>query len=544
MAVFGALAGVIASAQAQVQTQVYAQSLANVAGQTSVVVTLPFDGKEATHPPQKPLQVMPTAVAVGEVLMLRPQAVRYRVTPPDLFGGIARIKYHGKAPDLRAMARLLKATVMLGGWMEATPGPDAPKPYRLTLTLYDADGQTIGQLGYDLDTPVLNQQRFTEQATAFFQMLDGALHIQPQAAKTPPAPIAVSPAAPPSAGTTWLTPSHQPAVETASKPTQTTSVPAFSSSSRSSGPSRPVQQADDSEEAPLGSPNQPLIPRTKAASEIYARRPPWQPAIDVRAGYLYNTRSLSNEGSGLRFPRSGASGLVLNLEVHPLAFLKPMSKPPLAGLGLRLSAMLPFWGTIQEVTEEAGMSHGSYQASEQRIELALRWHWNFWDDVLRPDFEVEVLGGGHFFDFSNAINLPFLRIPSSDYRYMGALAGLRLYFTRWLSGRAAFSIARHLGLGTMATPGVDAAGMSLANSNGFQSYGPGSGFLWRMDLGLSAEIWRGLLGGLAFYYEQNLLSFEGQGNILKSADGTPVTRARDEYLGVMLTLGYYFRSRI
>lgn len=534
------------STPAHVQAQTSASAATAYAQQTAVIALLPFDGKETTNPPRKPLSVMPTANALSEALMVRPQSVRYRVLPPDLFGGIARIKYHGKAPDLRAMARLLKANLLLGGFLEATPGPESPKPYRLTLTLYDAEGQVVGQLGYDLEAPTINTQRFLTQATAFFQLLDGTLHIpgatpaglqeqQPVAAAPQPPPAAPAPSSytpPPAVPQTLPPPSS----------TYVASTPHPSAQKGDRGQPRAVLQADDHEEAPLGPMAQSLVPKTKEASYLYDRRPPWQSAFDVRAGYLYNTRSLVNENSPLSFPRSGASGLLLNFELHPLAFFKQVSSP-LAGLGMRLTAMLPFWGSILSVSQQGGSSVGSYQAAERRVEFALRWHWNFWNDVLRPDIEVEGLFGDHAFEFSQPMNLPYLALPSADYRYLGALAGLRLYFTRWLSARAALSFAKHLSLGALTTVGVDGAGMNQVNVNGFQSYGPGSGWLWRADLGASAEIWHGITAGLGFYYEANSLSFDGQGNIFKT-DGTAVTRVRDDYLGFMLHVGYYFRSAL
>lgn len=505
----------------------------HAAGGTAVIAMLPFDGKEAPSPPRKPVQVMGTANTVAEALQSRPQARYYRVLPADLFGGIARIKYHGKAPDLRAMSRLLKANLLLGGWLEATPGPEAPKPYRMTLTLYDAEGQTVGQLGYDVDAPPLSSQKFLGQATAFFQLLDGALRIPAAGTVPAQAAAAAQPAPPP--------PQAVPPPPPPSQLPPERLVPPPPRPVRVSSGTQPVSQADDREVAPLIvdiDRDRPLIPH-KDASDLYERRPPWQSAFDVRLGYLYNARSLSNEGSALSFPRAGAHGAFLNIELHPLAFFHQIQSP-LAGLGLRLSAMLPSWETIRSVNQQGAT--GSYQASEHRVEFALRWHWNFWNQLVRPDIEVEGLFGDHAFSFSQPVNLPYLQLPPTEYRYLGALLGLRMHFTQWLSARAAFSLAKHLSLGAATTPGVDDAGVSLLNANGYQSYGPGGGWLWRTDLGATAEIWRGILAGLAFYYEQNSLSFNGQGNILRT-DGAPVTSARDDYLGVMITVGYYFRPR-
>jgi hypothetical protein len=497
---------------------------AAVLGGQAIIATLPFDGHESAAPPPRPLQVMPTASTLGEVLMGRPQSTNYRVLPPDVFGGLARIKYRGRAPDLRAMARLLKANLLLGGWLEATPGPDAPKPYRLTLTVYDADGQLVGQLAYDVDSPTLNPIRLRSQATAFFQMVDGALKLPgPASPVAAPPPMRIAAAAPP----------PPPALPSAGSPV-------------SSGP---VRQAEDQETAPLGPADQSLVPRTPALNDIFDRRGPWQTAVDVRAGFLYSARQLTNDGSPLSFPRSGASGLLLHLDLHPLAFLK-QSSAAAAGLGVRVTAQLPFWGTLQQVNEQGG-TVGSVKAGESRVDVALRWHLNYWDDVLRPDIELEALFGDHQFTFDpkTQVNLAYLHVPPSEYRYLGGLIGVRLFFTRRLSGRLAFSLAKDVSLGLMDTPGIDAAGKSISPTvNGFQSYGPGRGWLWRTDLGFTAELFRGITAGAAFFYEQNKLSFDGQGNILQASStttaGAPVTTAQDEYLGFMLTIGYAFRPWI
>ena len=82
-----------------------------------------------------------------------------------------------------------------------------------------------------------------------------------------------------------------------------------------SGPSQAVAvaQADDSEPVRFD-PSQPkpmLVPLSEEAREQLLRRPPWQAAIDLQVGYVYSTRLLANEGTELRFGRSGAHGMVL-----------------------------------------------------------------------------------------------------------------------------------------------------------------------------------------------------------------------------------------
>ena len=68
--------------------------------------------------------------------------------------------------------------------------------------------------------------------------------------------------------------------------------------------------------------------------------------------------------------------------------------------------------------------------------------------------------------------------------------------------------------------------------------------LWRLDLGASADVFRGITLGAAFYYEQNRATFEGQGNIYQTDNKTPVSAMQDSYTGVLLTLGYVYRPWI
>lgn len=496
-----------------------------------LIAMMPFDGKDTPAPPKKPLQPSTTATAVGEVLSARPQARYYQVLGTDLWSGMARLRHHGRATDVRPIARLIKANLVIGGWIEATPGPDAPKPFRLTLTVYDDQGQVLGQLGYDVDKAVLNPQKFSGQATAFFQMVDQALHLP----ATPTAPVAATTVATnsPAAQQTGVGQSSQ----TSSPPWQPVSQhPPLSM------PEGPVVQLEDKEEAPLGQ-AKPLIPQTREAHEFYDRRPPWLPAFDLRIGYLYNARTFSNTGSELRMPRAGTSGAVLHGELYPFSFGKSIG-PALAGLGVRVTAMLPVWSDVGQATQEGGPVTGYYSASEQRFEAALRWQYNYWNEILRPILELEGVFGNHSFTFNPKQNVDFDHLPSSEYRYLGALIGGRIFFTRAFAARLGFTFAKILSLGALSAPAYDNLGQPLFQTNGFRSYGPGDGALWRVELGTSYDLWRGITLAAGFFYEQNKLSFNGQGNVLQSDQLTPVSAAQDEYLGVMITLGYVFRPFI
>lgn len=483
-----------------------------------VIAMMPFDGKDTATPPKKPLQPMITAAAIADALSVRPQATGYRLISADLWSSLAKLRTRNRAADLRSAAKLLNAKVLIGGFLEATPGNEAPKPYRLTLTLYDVEGQMIGQLGYDLDKPTLSGPAFASQATAFFQMLDQA--VQPPATQRPP----VATAQPGTAGQYGATSpgAAQPAV---------------------------APQIDDKEDVPLLSEDGtqtrrgPLVPQSNDAREIYDRRSPWVPALDLRFGFLWNGRELTNEGSDLKFPFSGAPGIAVHAELYPLAFLKNVGNA-LAGIGARIDVQRPFWSDIQQKTQVNGGSNGLYSASEYRVEGGLRWHYNPWDRELRPDFELEALYGLHTFATARKENIDYLRIAPAEYRYAGAQLGVRMFFTRRVAARAGLTLAKLLSLGLLDTSGVDGAGMSLRDANGYQSYGPGSGMLWRLDLGLTVDVYRGLTLGAGFYHEQNRVSFQGQGNIYQTDGRTPVTAMKDAYTGILFNVGYAYRPWI
>lgn len=496
------------------------------------IAMMPFDGKESATPPRRPMTPMNTSAAVGDMLSARPQAKAYKVLTPDLWAGMARLKYRGKSTDLKPIARLVKATVVVGGYLEATPGNDAPKPYRLTLSVYDDQGLLLGQLGYDLDKPVVTPQALVGQANAFFQMVDQGLKLPPPISN-PPTYFSQSPVRSPSpyqAG-----PSSAPTPHASGYPT----------SPAQSGTYDPiavggVYQHDDKEDAPLSTATRPLVPQTADAHELYDRRAPWQQALDLSLSYLFNTRAVDNVGSELRFPRAGASGLMLSAALHPLSLL-PKAPAALVGLGFRLTALLPFWDDIAQVSKPGGGSSGRYSAEERRVEVALRWHYNPWNDVLRPDFEVEGLFGDHIFSTAPKENIDYLRLPPADYRYLGGSFGSRLFFSRRVSAHLGFTFAKLMSMGLVTAPGVDLEGASLRDQNGFQSYGPGSGWLWRTNASVTLDVYHGITLGTGLYFEQNMLSFEGKGNIVQSDGKTPVTSAKDEYLGFMLTLGYAYR---
>lgn len=483
-----------------------------------IVATAPFDGRELPQPPHKPIEPGFTASVVYETMQAKSEGRPYRLLAPDLWLGMARVKHHGHASDVVGMARLLGARLVMAGSLEATKGSGHPKPYRLHVRIYGAEGGLLGQLSFDLDRPLLQPQSFADKVSAIQLLIEQSL-LRTAAPQGSPSPVLLT----------------QPVAAIPPPPVATT-LPQRAGQ---------VQQYEDNEKVRFDPEKEKaqLVPLSEAAKELLLRRSPWQAAIDLQVGYVYSTRLLTNEGSELRFGRSGAHGMALLGELHPLALL-PSTSPALAGLGLRAQLVLPFWGEIAHVLAPGQPQSGTYTATEYRYDLALRWHLNPWNQLLRPDLAVELLYGEHVFQTAAKKNIDYLRVPPSDYRYVGGALALRMFFTQRWSVTAGATLAKHLSLGLMTRPGSESGDLGAARDrNGFLSYGEGSGWQWRFEGGTQLNLYRGLTVGARVFFEQNRLQFAGEGNVLTTS-GQPVTAARDEYLGVMAHLGYVFQPRL
>lgn len=497
-----------------------------LAQQPMIVATAPFDGRELAHPPKKPIEPGFTASVVYESLAQRSAGRPYRLLAPDLWTGMARLKNQGKTGDLLGMAKLLGARLIVAGYLESTSGSDHPKPYRLNVSVYAADGALLGQLSFDVDRPLLQPATFADKGSAIQLLIEQSLlrAVAPNQTAVVPTPQVVPqpPAASPSA--------------VVAKPVVANTLPQHQGQ---------VQQLEDSEQVQFDprKPRASLVPLSEAAQDLLQRRPPWQAALQLELGYLYNTRLLQNEGSELRFGRSGAHGMVILGELHPFALL-PASGPLLSGIGLRAQVLLPFWPDIAHVLQPGQPPSGSYTASELRYDIALRGHLNPWNQVLRPDIALEALYGEHSFQTAAKQNIDYLRVPPASYRYVGGALAVRLFFTQRVSVTAGATLAKHLSLGLMTRPGKEDGSMAEARDrNGFLSYGPGDGWQWRLEGSSQVNVYRGLTLGARLFFEQNRLRFDGAGNILQSS-GQPVTSATDDYLGVMATIGYTYQPRL
>lgn len=463
------------------------------------VALLPFNGKEAAVPPRKPLSVGRTSDAVGQLLVARSGPRLYRLLSQHHWLHEAERRFHGKTSELQGIARALRAELIVGGWVERMSAQDSSRPYRLTVALYNSWAEPLGQVSFDLDTEHVDPDRLVPQAGPLYQMVDQALGLTTPGARA-----------------------RRQASVTQQEDSEPAPLPKL----------QPVQGPDK---------DQPFVPPDAEVGEML-RRPPWRPLVNLEVGYLYNTRQLRDSDdqgrtSG-RESRGGAHGLRLHAEVYPLALLRRL---PLwvAGLGVRVTALLPFWGDIPERTQSGAATGGRYAVSEQRVEAALRWHWNFMNDLLRPDVDLEALYGYHQYALAGVQNVISLPVPSAAYQYLGGTAGVRLHILKALSARVSFTAAGLLDLGPM---GQAPDPLSNPSGSGSFVYGPGGGWLWRGEISTTYRVWRGLSFGLGGYYEQVRLSFNGTGDIpvCTLPCDAKVTAATDAYGGFYLNAGYVY----
>ena len=100
-----------------------------------LIAMMPFDGRTPGPAAASVFQPNTTATAVAETLAARPQARFYKVLEPNLWAGMARLRNHGKSTDVRAVARLIKANLVVGGWDRSNAGSG-----RAQALPTDADG--------------------------------------------------------------------------------------------------------------------------------------------------------------------------------------------------------------------------------------------------------------------------------------------------------------------------------------------------------------------------------------------------------------------
>ena len=149
---------------------------------------------------------------------------------------------------------------------------------------------------------------------------------------------------------------------------------------------------------------------------------------------------------------------------------------------------------------------------------------------------LELLYGEHSFQTAAKSNIDYLRIPPRAIATSVARCTFACFDTT-LFHRGGWHAGKHLSLGLQTRPGIDDGSMTAArDKNGFCRTDPAAVIRWaRRGHDAGQRLSRGSRSG-ALLFRQNRLSFEGNGNILTTS-AQPVTSAKDEYLGVMATVG-------
>lgn len=87
------------------------------------------------------------------------------------------------------MARLLGARLVMAGSLEATKGSGHPKPYRLHVRIYGAEGGNgPGQLSFDSSTGPLQPQSFADKVSAIQLLIEQSL-LRTAAPQGSPSPV-------------------------------------------------------------------------------------------------------------------------------------------------------------------------------------------------------------------------------------------------------------------------------------------------------------------------------------------------------------------
>jgi hypothetical protein len=236
---------------------------------------------------------------------------------------MARLKHHGTPAMCSAWRGCSGRDWSWPATWKRPKGPDHPKPYRLHVRIYGADGALLGQLSFDLDRPLLQPQSFADKVSAIQLLIEQSLlrTAAPQGSPSPvllPQPVAAIP--PPPVATTLPQRAGQ------------------------------VQQYEDNEKVRFDPEKEKaqLVPLSESAQELLLRRPPWQAAIDLQLGYVYSTRLLKMKARSCALgarERTGWRSLASCIRWRCCRAVVRL----LAGLGLRAQLVLPFWGEIAHV---------------------------------------------------------------------------------------------------------------------------------------------------------------------------------------------------
>ena len=231
-----------------------------------------------------------------------------------------------------------------------------------------------------------------------------------------------------------------------------------------------------------------------------------------------------------QFRAAIASGLRIDATIYPLAALATRSGAgvnAITGLGIGITFDNVFWPDSIPCSHDTSgncvATTDHYGTTERRLELGLRWHWNFLNAPMRPDLLFSIQYGFHNFIIEKKADGSDVGPPDVSYSYVTLGLGIRIPVIERIALFALFNL--HL----------------LLDGGPIQSaaeFGPGGGYGIRLSLGGDVMIYKGLFARLSAFYEQFGLSFN-QSSVPPPAK-TTIGGATDQYYGGLLGVGFAF----
>jgi hypothetical protein len=161
-----------------------------------------------------------------------------------------------------------------------------------------------------------------------------------------------------------------------------------------------------------------------------------------------------------------------------------------------------------------------YATSEYRFEGGLRYHWNLFNQPIRPELLVAVQYGLHAFSIGKKAGAD-VGPPDVTYSYLDLGIGVRIPFAALIGLVLDFHYHAVLDTGSIQTQA---------------EYGDGSAWGLRGHAAVEIHVVKGLTIRVAGFYEQFGLSFANDMMSMKSTMGG----ATDQFFGATLSVGYIF----
>jgi hypothetical protein len=296
-------------------------------------------------------------------------------------------------------------------------------------------------------------------------------------------------------------------------------------------PAEPTRNIEDETPLTAKEPKPKKTEKTEEPEGPRIPRPEWTPWVDASIGLSLSSRNFGFDQAGMpQFRAAVAAGLHLDATAYPLAILGTRSGAlynAVSGIGVGITFDGIFWPDSIPCTRDANGNCVStaehYGTTERRLEIGLRWHWNFFNKPMRPDLLFSIQYGFHNFLIEKKADGSDVGPPDVSYSYVTLGFGAKVPVIERL---ALFALLNVHVL-------VDAGPIQSATE-----FGPGGGYGIRFSLGGDVKIWKGLYGRLSAFYEQFGISFNHSS--VPPPAKTTTGGATDQYYGGLLSVGYSF----